>query len=251
PSEPTGRDSDFPPLAPGELLAGRFSIVRFIARGGMGAVYEAEDLILRTRVALKCTRSGLRAEQGALDRFRREVLPARRVGHSHVCHVYEFYESRTSAGMPVHFLTMELLDGETLSVRLRQQGRMSTEEALPLVLQMCDGLAAAHLEGVVHRDFKGGNILLVKPREEAASGGSVRVVITDFGIARPVEAGRPEEPGLTAAGGMIGTPEYMAPEQVTGGAITPSTDIYALGVVMFEMVTGQLPFEAETPLAAA
>src|SRR5215470_19714330 len=108
---PGGGDPDVPRLRPEELLAGRFSIVRFIARGGMGAVYEAQDLSLRTRVALKIIRSALLADSGALERFRREVLLARRVGHSNVCHVYEFYESRTSAGMPVHFLTMELLDG--------------------------------------------------------------------------------------------------------------------------------------------
>jgi len=250
PSLPTGDgDPDLPRLRPEELLAGRFSIVRFIARGGMGAVYEAEDLSLRTRVALKIIHSALLADSSALERFRREVLLARRVGHPNVCHVYEFYDARTAEGVPVHFLTMELLEGETLSQRLRERGRMTTAEALPLVLQMCDGLAAAHAEGVVHRDFKSSNVLLVQRRGPAGDSGSTRAVITDFGIARPLETG--PEPGLTGGAGMIGTPEYMAPEQVTGGAITPSTDLFALGVVTYEMVTGELPFTGETPLATA
>ncbi len=244
-------DPDLPRLRPEELLAGRFSIVRFIARGGMGAVYEAEDLSLRSRVALKIIRSELLADSSALERFRREVLLARRVGHPNVCHVYEFYDARTAEGVPVHFLTMELLEGETLAQRLRERGRMTTAEALPLVLQMCDGLAAAHAEGVVHRDFKSSNVLLVQRRGPAAESGSTRAVITDFGIARPLETGPGAEPALTGGAGMIGTPEYMAPEQVTGGAITPSTDIFALGVVMYEMVTGELPFTGDTPLAAA
>jgi formylglycine-generating enzyme required for sulfatase activity/dienelactone hydrolase/tRNA A-37 threonylcarbamoyl transferase component Bud32 len=242
-------DPDLPRLRPEELLAGRFSIIRFIARGGKGAVYEAEDLSLRTRVALKIIRSALLAETSALERFRREVLLARRVGHPNVCHVYEFYDARTAEGVAVHFLTMELLDGQTLAHRLRERGRMSTAEALPLVLQMCDGLAAAHAEGVIHRDFKSSNVLLVQKRGPPGDSGSTRAVITDFGIARPLESGG--EAGLTAGAGMIGTPEYMAPEQVIGGAVTPSTDLFALGVVMYEMVTGELPFTGETPLAIA
>ena len=244
-------DPDLPRLRPQELLAGRFSIVRFIARGGMGAVYEAEDLSLRTRVALKIIRSALLANSSALERFRREVLLARRVGHPNVCHVYEFYDARTADGVAVHFLTMELLEGGTLAHHLRDRGRMSTAEALPLVLQMCDGLSAAHAEGVVHRDFKSSNVLLVQRRGGSAESGSTRAVITDFGIARPIETGGEGDSGLTGGAGMIGTPEYMAPEQVTGGAITPSTDVFALGVVMYEMVTGELPFTGETPLAAA
>jgi eukaryotic-like serine/threonine-protein kinase len=252
-SSPTGEeDPDLPRLRPDELLAGRFSIVRFIARGGMGAVYEAEDLSLRTRVALKIIRSALLAESSALERFRREVLLARRVAHPNVCHVFEFYDARTAEGVPVHFLTMELLDGQTLSRHLQQRGRMTPAEALPLVVQMCDGLAAAHAEGVVHRDFKSSNVLLVHRRDTTGerSSASTRVVITDFGIARPLETSAVEA-GLTGGAGMIGTPEYMAPEQVTGGSVTAATDIYALGVVMYEMLTGELPFTGETPLAAA
>src|SRR5215831_4658133 len=192
------------------------------------------------------------ADASALERFRREVLLARRVAHPNVCHVYEFYEARTAEGIGIRFLTMELLHGETLARHLRARGRMSTAEALPLALQMSQGLAAAHAEGVIHRDFKSSNVMLVQ--REGGSGdrgsASTRVVITDFGIARPFRNDA-EEPALTGGTGMIGTPEYMAPEQVTGDPVTPATDIYALGVVLYEMVTGELPFVGNTPLVAA
>ena len=194
-------DPDLPRLRPEELLAGRFSIVRFIARGGMGAVYEAEDLSLRTRVALKIIRSVLLADTSALERFRREVLLARRVAHPNVCHVYEFYEARTAEGVAVHFLTMELLDGETLARRLRDRDRMSTAEALPLVLQMCDGLEAAHAEGVVHRDFKSSNVLLVQRR--ATSGDSSPTACGDHGLRHRPATRERRRAGAHRAAGMI------------------------------------------------
>ena len=140
----------------------------------------------------------LLADASALDRFRREVLLARRVAHPNVCHVYEFYEARTAEGVAVHFLTMELLDGDTLARRLRDTGRMSTAEALPLVVQMCDGLEAAHAEGVVHRDFKSSSSSWSSAGARRNSS-STRAVITDFGIARPLESGT--EPALTGAAG--------------------------------------------------
>jgi tetratricopeptide (TPR) repeat protein/tRNA A-37 threonylcarbamoyl transferase component Bud32 len=238
----------------GELLAGRFSVLRFIAKGGMGAVYEATDVLLRTHVALKIIRGRIATDATAMERFRREVLLARRISHANICRVYELYEATTARGIPIHFLTMELLEGESLARRLSRKGRMTTDEALPIVRQMCDGLDAAHAEGVIHRDFKSSNVMLV-PR--ASTGGekateSTRVVITDFGVARALHLAteEPEEGPLTGRG-ILGTPEYMAPEQVTGGEVTPATDIYALGVVMYEMVTGKLPFAGDTPLAAA
>ena len=119
----------------------------------MGAVYEANDVMLRTHVALKVLQGRVTTDAAAMERFRREVLLARRVGHPNVCHVYELYQSTTAAGASIHFLTMEFLEGETLAARLAREGPLTTAEALPLVQQMCDGLAAAHAEGVVHRDF--------------------------------------------------------------------------------------------------
>ncbi|HMK74489.1 MAG TPA: serine/threonine-protein kinase, partial [Myxococcaceae bacterium] len=246
-----GAGSDLPLLTPGEQLAGRFTVLRFIARGGMGAVYEATDVILRTRVALKVLEGRITADAAAMERFRREVLLARRVTHPNVCRVYELYQTTTAAGVPVHFLTMEFLDGETLAARIALDGPLSTAEALPLVRQMCDGLAGAHAEGVIHRDFKSSNVMLV-PRTGDSGQGVPRVVITDFGVARALEqhAGAGDE-ALTGGAGILGTPEYMAPEQVTGGAVSPATDLYALGVVMYQMVSGRLPFTGDTPLATA
>jgi eukaryotic-like serine/threonine-protein kinase len=245
---------ELPRLAPGDSLAGRFTVLRFIARGGMGAVYEANDVLLRTRVALKVLQGRIAENAETMERFRREVLLARRVSHPNVCRVYELYQATTGTGMPVHFLTMEFLDGETLSARLLDKGRMTTAEALPLAQQMCAGLAAAHAEGVIHRDFKSSNVLLVSrsgmPPQTLAEG--TRVAITDFGIARALVQEELENAnGLTGDAGIVGTPEYMAPEQVTGGEVSQATDVYALGIVLYEMVTGRLPFTASTPLATA
>jgi serine/threonine-protein kinase len=245
----TSPDADLPLLAPGEQLAGRFTILRFVARGGMGAVYEATDVILRSRVALKTLEGRITADRAAMERFRREVLLARRVSHPNVCRVYELYQATSTAGTPVSFLTMEFLDGETLATRLSREGRFTSAQALPLVQQMCEALAAAHAEGVVHRDFKSSNVMLV-PRSGESGIGSIRVVITDFGVARALEEHSGAE-ALTGGAGILGTPEYMAPEQVTGGEISPATDMYALGVVLYQMVTGALPFTGETPLAIA
>jgi len=214
----------------------------------MGAVYEATDVMLRTHVALKVIRAPIADNAASLERFRREVLLARRVGHANVCRVYELYEA-TVDGVALHFLTMELLKGETLARRLTTKGRLKTAEAAPLVKQMCEGLAAAHAEGVIHRDFKSSNVMLV-PRPD---GQGERTVITDFGVAHAVGAavGECSEEPLTGSAGILGTPEYMAPEQVTGGEVTAATDVYALGVVLYEMVTGKLPFAGDTPLVAA
>ena len=245
-------EGDVPPLQPGETLVGRFTVVRFIAQGGMGAVYEANDSVLRSRVALKLIRRRIAQDSTAMERFRREVLLARQVSHPNVCRVYELYEATTASGEPIQFLTMELLLGETLSRRLAREGALRTPDALPLVQQMCAGLAAAHAEGVIHRDFKSSNIMLV-PRADASgepSTQATRVAITDFGVARALAAPEGED-RLTGEAGVLGTPEYMAPEQVTGSEVTPSTDIYALGVVLYEMVTGKLPFVGDNPLAAA
>ena len=221
-------------LEVGDVLAGRFTVRRFIARGEGGAVYEASDALLRTRVALKVLGGHLVAEPAALERFRREVLLARRVSHPNVCRVYELYEATTARGVAIHFLTMELLEGESLGVRLVRDGPMTTDAALALVRQLCDGLAAAHAEGVVHGGLKSSNVLLLErgsvPGEQPPGS---RVVITDFGIARAVHVAVEE------------TPDSMTPEQGRGDEATAATDIYNLGAVLYEMVTGKRPFSAE------
>jgi tetratricopeptide (TPR) repeat protein len=237
PGDGTGR------LRPGMTLAGRFTILRFVARGGMGEVYEAQDQVARMHVALKLIRPELARSADAVERLRREVLLSRRVGHPNVCRIHEIYSEHGDDGAPLDFITMEFLEGETLADRLKRQGRLPLDVARPLVQQLTAGLQAAHAQGIVHRDFKAGNVLLV-----SGAGGAVRAVITDFGIARAVEVESDQQ--LTGSG-VVGTPEYMAPEQVTGDRVGPATDVYALGVVVYQMLTGELPFRAATPMGSA
>jgi serine/threonine protein kinase/tetratricopeptide (TPR) repeat protein len=237
-------------FAPNDVAAGRFRILRFLARGGMGEVYEAEDLELRERVALKTVRLEMARDERAVERFRREIQLARKVTHPNVCRTFDvFRHVETSKNGPTTetlAISMEFLAGETLEQRIRRTGRMSTAEALPIIVQMTAGLRAAHQVGVVHRDFKSSNIILVAAEDYP---GHVRAVITDFGLARSDAALSGQS--LTNSSDIVGTPAYMAPEQLQGGEITPATDIYALGVVMFQMVTGTLPFVGDTALATA
>jgi tetratricopeptide (TPR) repeat protein len=238
-----------PRLGPGSLLAGRFRIVRFVAEGGMGEVYEAEDLELREQVALKTIRQDLASDPRLLERFKTEIHLARKVTHPNVCRIFDVFRhpSQGATGETL-FLTMELLRGETLAEHLKRKGRLGLSEALPLVRQMAEALGAAHRAGVVHRDFKSSNVVLVPAPEDVRG---VRAVVTDFGLARRTA---PSEASLgsgstTVTEQLVGTPAYMAPEQIEGGAVTAAVDIYALGVVMYEMATGQRPFSGDTPIA--
>ncbi len=232
-----------PVFAPETLLAQRFRIVRFIARGGMGEVYEAEDRVLGERVALKTIRSDVANDQRSMERFLREVHLSRSVTHPNVCRIFDVFHHEN-----VTFLTMELLPGETLAERLHRSGRIVPAEALPLVEQMAGALGAAHEAGVIHRDFKSGNVMLVP--DERRPGG-IRVVVTDFGLARSSRPGRQSAAPLTETEAVLGTPDYMAPEQIEGKDLTPAADVYALGIVMYEMVTGEPPFQGDTPLSVA
>ena len=238
---------DEPAFPPETEIAGRYRVVRFIARGGMGEVYEVEDLTLHERVALKTVRPEVARDTATVERFKREIQLARKVTHPNVCRIFDVGSSSEGT----IFLTMELLPGETLAQRLRRAGPMSTEEALPVVRQIAEALNAAHQAGVVHRDLKPGNVMLVDSK--ARHPGGVRAVVTDFGLAR-LEAGA-EAPGgaltLTAAAAVVGTPAYLAPEQVEGSEITAATDVYALGIVLYEMLTGTVPFLAENALSTA
>jgi tetratricopeptide (TPR) repeat protein/tRNA A-37 threonylcarbamoyl transferase component Bud32/TolB-like protein len=228
---------------PDEFVARRYRVIRFIARGGMGEVYEVEDLELKARIALKTLRGELADDEVLLERFRREINLSRKVTHANVCRIFDLGFHASPRGR-ITFLTMELLDGESLHRRIRRTGRMQSEEALPIVEQMAAGLAAAHAYGVVHRDFKSDNVMLVS----AASSTGPRVVVTDFGLARSQDASAL----TTGSGGRLkGTPAYMAPEQVTGGHIGPPADVYALGVVMYEMMTGALPFGGDNAMEVA
>ena len=238
----------------GDIVAFRFRIVRYLAKGGMGELYEAEDLELRERIALKTILSHIAADERSIMLFKREVHLARQVTHPNVCRIYDVFRHRYAAAVTmageVVLLAMELLHGETLADKLRRDGRFSTTEILPLVRQMADGLTAAHRVGVVHRDFKSHNVMLVKPTREEDE---MRAVVTDFGLAwrSTQDESTSLSMSLSTENEISGTPAYMAPEQVEGGPVTPATDVYALGVVLYEMVTGALPFLGETPLKMA
>ncbi len=229
----------------GDVLAGRYLIARFIAQGGMGEVYEAEDLELRERVAVKVVRPEVARDVSAIDRFKREIQLARKVTHPNVCRIFDVFHHPLPQGGTVTFLTMELLDGETLSDRLSRSGAMSPQQALPIVKQLTEGLHAAHRVGIIHRDFKSQNVVLETTED------GVRAVITDFGLARGEAGDDSFGVSLTIANAVIGTPAYMAPEQVEGGTITAAADLYALGVVLYELVTGEVPFKGENALSTA
>ncbi len=221
---------------PGDLAAGRFRIERFLAAGGMGEVYEAEDLELQERVAVKTLRPELALTGSAFSRFKQEIQLSRKVTHPNVCRIHDLWQHTRPGGRTTHFLTMELLQGETLAARLERDGPISPAEALVIVRQMVAGLEAAHAAGVIHRDLKPGNVMITPSR----------VVITDFGLSRSLTTA-----GATITGSTLGTPAYMAPEQIEGAETGPATDIYSLGVVLYEMITGALPFRGGSPMAMA
>jgi serine/threonine protein kinase len=221
------------PVVVGAQFDGRYLVRRQVGQGGMGTVYAAHDMMLGEPVALKVLRPMVAEDEVVVQRFRREVKLARRVAHRNVARTYDI-----DVCDGLHYLTMELVEGTTLSAVLRDQPRLSVKRAVDIASQICLGLEAAHRENVVHRDLKPGNVLL-EP--------TGRVVITDFGVARTMSDGLlTGDPNI-----MVGTPAYMAPEQITSGEIGAHTDIYSLGLVLYEMLTGQIPFRAETPIGTA
>jgi tetratricopeptide (TPR) repeat protein/TolB-like protein len=229
---------------PGTLILGRFRVVRFIARGGMGELYEAADLELNEHVALKTIRPEIAANEKINQRFKREVQLARKITHPNICRIFDLFQHQS-----VSFVTMELLEGETLSEFMEREGPLTLDRAMPIALQMSAALASAHAVGIIHRDFKSSNVMILRA---AGSTNQPRVVVTDFGLAYSVsDTSRDTNPPVSLDGDVIGTPEYMAPEQLQGGAVTPATDIYALGIVLYEMVTGVQPFAAPTRVASA
>src|SRR5947208_3939038 len=206
-------------FAPGTLLDDRYRIIGRLGKGGMGEVYRADDLKLGQPVALKFLPPEVDTDPARLTQLHTEVRVARQISHPNVCRVYDVgeFEGHT-------FLSMEYVDGEDLASLLRRIGRFSQDRAIELARQICAGLAAAHDRGVVHRDLKPANIML---------DGSGKIRITDFGLA-----------GATGEVLRAGTPAYMAPEQLSGGEVTPRSDIYALGLVLYEMFTGRRALEA-------
>jgi tRNA A-37 threonylcarbamoyl transferase component Bud32 len=224
----------------GEILGERFRIERLLGAGGMGEVYEASDLVVREPVALKIVRFDSASDERMKARFAQEVYAARKIAHPNICRIHDLHQHEGG----VTFLTMELVTGETLDARLRRAGAMNLDDARLVAAQLCDALTAAHRAGVIHRDFKSANVILTESSDRA-----VRAVVTDFGLARIFHTAEGEH-SLTESGKIVGTPAYMAPEQLTGGPITPAVDIYALGVVLYEMTTGSHPFKGERFAAA-
>jgi len=210
---------------PGRLIAGRYRIIALLGKGGMGEVYRADDLTLGQPVALKFLPDEAAASEGMLERFRNEVRVARRVSHPNVCRVYDVGEVDGQT-----FFTMEYVDGEDLASLLRRIGRLPQDKALEIARQLCAGLAAAHAKGVLHRDLKPANIML---------DGRGQVVVTDFGLAGIADS-------IRGAEIRSGTPAYMAPEQLAGKEVSTRSDIYALGLVLYEVFTGKRAFAEKT-----
>jgi serine/threonine protein kinase len=215
-------------LTTGSTFAGRYQVIEELGHGGMGRVYRVLDKKLNEEVALKLIKPEIAADKETIKRFHNELRLARKVAHRNVGKMYELMEDEGT-----HFITMEYVPGQDLRGLIRQMGQLTAGKAVSIAKQVCEGLEEAHRLGVVHRDLKPGNILIDKD-------GNARIM--DFGIARSLKI-----KGTTGAGVMIGTPEYMSPEQVEGKEVDQRSDIYSLGVILFEMVTGRVPFEGDTP----
>ncbi len=229
----------------GTLLAERFRIVRFCARGGMGEVYEAEDIELRMPVAIKVIRPEIADYPGMLARFRREVHLAKQVTHPNACRIFDLFRHHDPATGDVLFLSMELLSGPTLAERIRERGRLPEPEAILLLTQTASALGAAHAAGILHRDLKPGNILIETDRD-----GALRAVITDFGMAWSCDSSAMTT--LTASRQLaFGTPEFMSPEQIEGKTLTPASDLYCLGLIAYMAITGVRAFDADSQLFSA
>jgi serine/threonine protein kinase len=219
-------------LERGTTFAGRYEVIEELGKGGMGRVYKVYDRRVKEVVALKLIRPEISADEKAIERFNTELRLARKISHKHVCRMYDLGEEGTS-----RFITMEYVPGEDLKRFIKRSGQLTVGKALSIAEQICEGLAEAHQIGIVHRDLKPQNIMI-------DSEGSTRIM--DFGIARFLEGD-----GMTTQGMLVGTPDYMSPEQAELEDVDQRSDIYSLGVILFEMLTGRVPFEGKTPLSIA
>lgn len=239
PSPPSGYPSSvaassiaaFLGLQPGVVFGGRYEILRILGQGGMGAVYQARDRELDRLIALKVIRPELATDPGILQRFKQELILARNITHKNVVRIYDLGEADG-----VRFITMEYVDGDDLRTLLRQQGKLSAAEAIPMIEQVCRALDAAHAEGVIHRDLKPQNIMRDKQG---------RIVVMDFGLARSLG-----DSGMTQTGAIVGTMEYMSPEQALGMPLDQRSDIFSVGLIFYELLTGKSPYHADTAIAS-
>jgi len=217
-------------LTTGTAFAGRYQIIEELGKGGMGRVYKVLDKETNEKIALKLIKPEVSANKKSVERFRNELTTARKIVHKNVCRMYDLGRDKGS-----YYITMEYIPGQDLKSFIRQSGQLTVGKAISIAKQICSGLAEAHKLGVVHRDLKSNNIMIDQ-------GGNAKIM--DFGIARSLGA-----KGITEAGVMIGTPEYMSPEQVEAKEVNQRSDIYSLAIILYEMVTGQVPFEGDTPFA--
>ena len=214
-------------LAPGTILGTRYEILQLLGQGGMGAVYKARDRELDRFLALKVIRPELAVHPDILHRFKQELILARQVTHRNVIRIFDLGEAEG-----IKFITMDFIEGQDLKNVVSEQGKLGWDESVRVMEQVCLALEAAHAEGVVHRDLKPQNIMLDK---------SGRVYVMDFGIARSTEMG-----GMTQTGTLLGTPEYMSPEQVMGEHVDARSDLFTLGVIFYQLLTGDMPYKADT-----
>jgi serine/threonine protein kinase len=220
-------------LKPGVDILGRFQIEADLGEGGMGKIFKARDIKLEEQVVLKVMKPGFADE--VLKRFKREIRLARKITHPGVVRIYDFWE----AG-PLTFVTMEFLEGSDLRNELKRRGAFPPPVALRIATEIFEALSAAHEVGVVHRDMKPHNVLMLP---------TGRIKVLDFGIAQGLEPNVAD--AVTAAGAILGTPEYMSPEQIMGDSVDPRTDIYSTGVLLYEILTGQLPFQDKNRVVTA
>jgi serine/threonine-protein kinase len=231
-------DPSPPPDDPliGKVLSERYRIVKKIGEGGMGAVYQAEHALIEKKIALKILFQDLTRRPDLIARFLQEAKSASRIGHENVIDISDFGQSPDG----LVFIAMEYLDGQDLGKLLKQGGAMHWERARPILMQIAKGLRAAHGNGIIHRDMKPENVYLTQ-----RDGRPDFVKVLDFGIAKVVNPDESGGPALTQTGMIFGTPEYMSPEQAQGSTPDHRVDVYAVGCIMYHMLTGQVPFTAD------